>query len=142
MRAASVFCSQIYQSLLPGQQFPDLASAYPLLASWEHRICSMRVDEAGQERPHTRHFSIPHCWQSTVRGLASIVTVKGDVIIANKHELAIVKRGLIIIVLIGWWGSALARALHKLILHGFLRKKEDRYCRAVLNAGCEIPFGA
>jgi WD40 repeat protein len=57
-------------------------------------ICSMRLDEAGQERPHARHFPIPHCWQSTVRGLAPIVTVKGDVIVANKHELAIVKRGL------------------------------------------------
>jgi hypothetical protein len=57
-------------------------------------ICSMRLDEAGQDRPHRRHFPIPHCWQSTVRGLASIVTVKGDVVVANKHELAIVKRGL------------------------------------------------
>jgi hypothetical protein len=57
-------------------------------------ICSMRLDEVGQERRHTRHFPIPHCWQSIVRELASKVTVKGDVIIVNKRELAIVKRGL------------------------------------------------
>jgi len=41
MYATSVFCSQIYPSLPPGRQFPNLASVYPLQASgrpacWEH----------------------------------------------------------------------------------------------------------
>jgi hypothetical protein len=32
----SVFHGQIYPSLLPGRQFPNLAGVYPLPASWEH----------------------------------------------------------------------------------------------------------
>jgi len=35
-RMLCVSYSQIYSSLLPGRQFPNLAGAYPLPASWEH----------------------------------------------------------------------------------------------------------
>ena len=57
-------------------------------------VCSMRLDEDGQERPHARHFPVPHCWQSSSRRMVATVTAKGDVVIAKGDELAIVKRGL------------------------------------------------
>jgi WD40 repeat protein len=58
-------------------------------------ICSMRLDEAGQQKSRTRHFPIPHCWQSSSRQLLCLVSIKGDVVLAKGEELAIVKRGLL-----------------------------------------------
>jgi WD40 repeat protein len=58
-------------------------------------ICSMRLDEAGQQKPPTRHFPIPHCWEGNNRHWLCLVSIKGDVILAKGEELAIVKRGLL-----------------------------------------------
>ncbi|MCJ1394922.1 hypothetical protein MMC18_007802 [Xylographa bjoerkii] len=59
-------------------------------------MSSMRLDEAGQDIPHSRLFPLPPCWQSASRHLIALVTVKGDVVIVKDEELAIVKRGLIV----------------------------------------------
>jgi len=59
-------------------------------------MSSMRLDEAGQDRPHSRLFPLPPCWQSANRHLIALVTVKGDVVIVKDEELAIVKRGLLL----------------------------------------------
>jgi len=57
-------------------------------------ICSMRIEDQVQERLHTRHFPVPHCWQSSSQRMKAVVTARGDVVIAKSDELAIVKRGL------------------------------------------------
>jgi WD40 repeat protein len=57
-------------------------------------VCTIRVDEQTHDKLHTRHFPVPHCWQSLSRHLRATVTPNGDVVIAKSDELAIVKRGL------------------------------------------------
>lgn len=62
-------------------------------------ICSMPVDilqqqSRGADRLHTRHFIVPHCWQSLSQPMRAVVTVNGDVVIAKGDELAIVRNGL------------------------------------------------
>jgi hypothetical protein len=57
-------------------------------------ICSMQIEDQVQETLHTRHFPVPHCWQSSSQRMIAVVTPRGDVVIARSDELAIVKRGL------------------------------------------------
>lgn len=81
-----------------------------LLVYLDHNgwVCSINIDDITVEKFYTRHFFIPPQWHSTLGKMSMLVTKKGTVAMAIKHELAVFQNGLGFEEKVGFEGTMVA----------------------------------
>jgi len=68
-------------------------------------VCSFNIDDTSMERFYTRHLFVPLQWHSTPENMSMLITGKGCVVMAVKHEIAVFHNGLDFEERVGFEGS-------------------------------------
>ena len=71
-------------------------------------VCSLNIDDLSSEKFYARHFFVPLHWHSTLENMSMLVTGKGGVVLAVKHELAIFHFGFEFEERVGFEGAAVS----------------------------------